>query len=148
MTGRDRWNNLSPEEKAQQIAQKEKETKIRYSSSGNKTSLSILKDEAGKGMGNLVRGISNTGKGIFETAVGLVKEVDAVALGLGAIAIIASGMIISPVPAVLSREKNIIDINKYVFALALTPKYARFAGYPLLAFVGGFGIQQAAKMFK
>lgn len=143
-----RWNNLSSEERARQIAEKEEETKIRYSSLSNKTSFSILKDDVGKGIGNLRRGISNTVRGITETTVGLVKEVDAVALGLGAIAIIASGMIISPVPAALSRERNIIDINKQVFALALTPRYARLAGYPLLALVGGFGIQQAAKMFK
>jgi len=58
------------------------------------------------------------------------------------------GTLISPVPAALSREKNIIDVNKEVFAFAQTPKSARFVGYPLLALAGGFGIMQAAKMFK
>lgn len=146
--GGNRWDNLSSEERARQIAEREEKTTTQYSSSGNKKTFSILKNEAVKGIGNLRRGVVNTGKGIAETTVGLAEGADAVALGLGVIAIMTVGTLISPVPAALSREKNIIDVNKEVFAFAQTPKSARFVGYPLLALVGGFGIMQAAKMFK
>jgi len=146
--GRNRWDNLSSEKRARQIAEREEEARTQYSSSGNKKTFSILKDEAKKGIGNLRRGIVNTGKGIAETTVGLAEGADAIALGLGAIAIMTIGAVISPVPAALSREKNIIDIDKEVFAFAQTPKSARLVGYPLLALAGGFGIWQAAKMFK
>lgn len=66
-TGSNPWNNLSLEERARQIAQKEEERKICYSSSGDKTSFSILKDDVGEGIGKLRRGIPNIFKGIFET---------------------------------------------------------------------------------
>lgn len=70
------------------------------------------------------------------------------ALGLGAMAFLALSPALSIIPALASREKKYTDGFGIIYVLAQTPKYARLAGYPLLALAGSFGIQQAAKMFK
>ncbi len=141
-----KWN-LPEEERGRLIEEKEKEA--RANAVEENTTFSQLRKETKKGAGYLGRGIVKTTKGIAEIVVGTAKEVDAAALGLGAIAIMTVGELpYAVVFAVSSREKNIIDTNRELLHFAQTSKFARLAGYPLLALAGGYGIQQAAKMFK
>jgi hypothetical protein len=87
---------------------------------------------------NLYHGSGDILKGSVQLVEGLALTVDVVALGLGAIAIMTiGGGIVAPAWAALSKEKNIIDTEREVGALASNSFYARLFGYPLLAISAG-----------
>ena len=111
-----------------------------------RTTLSTLRKNISKGTKLTLRGAGNIFKGGYELAIGLAREVDAVALGLGALAIITVGEIaVAPARALVSKDKDITDTTREVLNWAQRRQLARAVGYPLLAMAGYSGYLQLKK---
>ena len=138
------WRNLSPKEREKQVAKIEKERK-------KPTSISTgyeIKDNLKTGVVNLGKGTADLTKGLIELTKGIIEETDALALGLGAVALITIGELsIAPTWAMFS-EKTLGVTTKEVFKWSKNPNIARVVGYPLLAVAGGYGAWRIEQMLQ
>lgn len=102
---------------------------------------SILKNFP-NGLRDIGRGLWHTGQGVYEITKGGIEVLDATALGLGAVAIMALGFPFATIKALIS-EKRIFDTTIEVSKVANNPTLARIAGYGLLAFGAYYSYRNA-----